>query len=100
MDESHHVCVASTDDGGAVALAARLAVVRALRHVVPDVDIEEINRFEPLHDEVGLTAGDFARLMAAVARESGIVVPDSDYPSVATMDELEHYLTARLGPTE
>jgi hypothetical protein len=36
-----------------------------------------------------------ADLTAAVTDLTGVVVPESDYPSVDTMDPLEHYLAAR-----
>ena len=73
-------------------------VVRALRSVFPYIDIEEINRFEPLADEIDLASDDFTRLMAAVAAEVGVVVPEEDYPLVATLDGLEQYLKLRVSP--
>ena len=71
-------------------------VVRALCSVSPYIDIEEINRFEPLADEIDLTSDDFAQLMAAVTAEIGVVVPEEDYPLVATLDGLEQYLKLRV----
>ena len=73
-------------------------VVRALRSVFPHIDIEEINRFEPLADEIDLASDDFTRLMAAVAAEIGVMVPVEDYPLVATLDGLEQYLKLRVSP--
>jgi acyl carrier protein len=71
-------------------------VVRALRSVFPYIDIEEINRFEPLADEIDSTSDDFTQLMAAITEEIGVVVPEEDYPLVTTLDGLEQYLNLRV----
>jgi acyl carrier protein len=85
---------ADDDDGGEYAMW--LVVVRALRRVFPYVDIEEINRFEPLQDELDLNSSDFVQLMAAVTEQTGLVVAEQDYPIVSTLDGLEHYLKSRV----
>ena len=68
------------------------AVMRAMRQVRPFADLEEFSRFEPIVEEADLDSLEFEQLMAAVADESGILVPESDYPWVLTLDELERYL--------
>jgi hypothetical protein len=83
------------DDDGDGEHAAWLVVVRALRSVAPDIDIEEINRYEPLQDEADLDASDWLHLMAAVTEQTGVVVPKQDYPLVDTFDGLERYLAAQ-----
>jgi len=37
--------------------------------------------------------------MTAVADESGIRVPENDYPLVGTLDGLERYLIERVSPS-
>ena len=50
-----------------------LVVVRAMRRLVPYLDIEDVvSRFEPLQDELGLTMADFVRLMSAVTEQTGV----------------------------
>ena len=73
-----------------------LVVVRALRDAFPYIDIEEINRFQPLEDEIDLTAEDFTQVMASVEEQTGLVVPEDDYPLLATLDGLEQYLKMRV----
>ena len=73
-----------------------LVVVTALRDAFPYIDIEEINRFEPLEDEIDLTAEDFTQVMASVEEQTGLVVPEEDYPLLATLDGLEQYLKMRV----
>ena len=84
------------DDDGADEYAAWLVVVKALRSVVPHIDIEDINRYEPLQDEADLDTSDWMQLMAAVTEQTGVVVPEQDYPLVDTFDGLEQYLAAQL----
>lgn len=62
---------------------------------MPYIDIEEINRFESLQDEADLDTSDWINLMAAVTEQTGLVVPEQDYPLVETFDGLEKYLAAR-----
>ena len=71
------------------------AVMRAMRQVRPFTDFEEISRFEPIVEEADLDGLEFEQLMAAVAEESGILVPEGDYPLVVTLDGLERYLHER-----
>ena len=67
-----------------------------MRRLFPDLDIEDVSRFEPLQDELELTMADFVRLMVAVTEQTGVVVPKREYPLVSTLDDLEHYLASRL----
>ena len=76
---------------------ARLVVVmRALRRVFPYIYIEEIDRFAPLADELDLRPSDFVRVMAAITEQTGLTVPERDYPLVTTLDGLEQYLKSRV----
>ena len=84
------------DHTGADEYATWLVVVKALRSVVPHIDIEDINRYEPLQDEADLDTSDWMDLMAAVTEETGVVVPEQDYPLVDTFDGLEQYLAAEM----
>jgi acyl carrier protein len=75
------------------------AVMRAMRQVRPDTDLEELSRFESIVEEAELEPFEFEQLIAAVADESGIRVPESDYPLVGTLDGLERYLIERVSPS-
>ena len=71
------------------------AVMRAMRQVRQFTDLEEISRFGPIVEEADLDGLEFGQLIAAVADESEILVPESDYPLVLTLDGLERYLHER-----
>ena len=71
------------------------ALVRSLHRVDPYLDVEEIDRSEPIQDETGWGFAEFRQLMDAVAAETGVVVAEEDYPLVASLSGLEQYLSRR-----
>jgi hypothetical protein len=82
----------ATDDD----YAAWRVVVRSLHRIDPYLDVEEIDRFEPIQDEAEWGVADFLHLMDAVTAESGVVVDEMDYPKVASLAGLEDYISSRM----
>jgi len=74
-------------------------VVRSLRRVDPYLDVEEIDRFEPIRDETDWGEAEFLHLMDAVTAETGIVVSQKDYPLVTSLAGLEDYISSRMTRT-
>ena len=72
--------------------AAWRTIVHALLHLDPFMDVEEIDRFEPLQDETDLDALRWRCFVTEVADESGIEIPESDEQEIRTLDGLERYL--------
>ncbi len=79
--------------------AAWRVVVRSLRRVDPYLDVEEIDRFEPIQDEAEWGVADFLHLMDAVTAETGVVVGEQDYPLVESLAGLEEYISNRMTST-
>ena len=79
--------------------AAWRAVVRSLRRVDPYLDVEEIDRFEPIQEETDWGVAEFLQLMDAVTAETGVVVGEEDYPLVASLAGLEEYISSRMTRT-
>ena len=48
------------------------------------------------HFVADLTAEDFTQVMASVEEQTGLVVPEDDYPLLATLAGLEQYLKMRV----
>ena len=71
-------------------------LVRSLHRVDPYLDVEEIDRSEPILDETGWGFAEFRQLMDAVAAETGVVVAEEDYPLVASLGGLEQYLSSQI----
>ena len=64
----------------------------ALADIAPDVDLAEIDSSQPLREEADIDSMDFLRLVSALAVRTGVEIPESDYPQVATLDGLVAYL--------
>ena len=73
---------------------ARVLLRRLLHGVAPEVDLDEIDPAEPLQEAAELDSMDFLNLVIALYDETGIDVPERDYPLVATIDGFVAYVTA------
>jgi hypothetical protein len=73
---------------------ARRVVARALRGVVADVDVGDIDRQLPLRDEAGLTAADLVAVVGRIADETGVVIPADVGCGHASLDDLARALVA------
>ncbi len=73
-------------------------VTNALRRVAPEADLSTVHPDAPLQDELDLDSMDFLNLMVAVHEQTGIEVPERDYPVVAHLQGLLDYLVARSRP--
>jgi acyl carrier protein len=67
-------------------------LVRLLHQVAPEVDLDTVDHAEPLQDVADLDSTDFLSLMSALYAETGIDVPERDYPSVASVDGFVAYV--------
>ncbi len=74
------------------ALAHASAVLGA---IAPEVDLAAIDPTERLRDEADIDSMDFQRLVAGIAARTGVEIPESAYPQVATLDGLLGWLEAR-----
>lgn len=69
-------------------------LARLLHRIAPEVDLDTVDRAEPLQDAADLDSMNFLCLIAALRAETGIDVPERDYPSVATVDGFVAYVDA------
>jgi acyl carrier protein len=67
-------------------------LVRLLAQIAPEIDLQEIPGDEPLQESAGLDSMDFLSLMSALYTETGLDVPERDYPAVATVDGFVAYV--------
>jgi acyl carrier protein len=67
-------------------------LVRLLHQVAPEVDLDTVDHADPLRDAADLDSMDFLSLMSALYVETGIDVPERDYPSVASVDGFVGYV--------
>ncbi len=64
-----------------------------LHGIAPEVDVAEVDHNVPFQDECDLDSMDFLNLITALQRETGIDIPERDYPRVATISGFVTYLT-------
>jgi acyl carrier protein len=78
---------------------ARALLARLVRGIAPEIDLDEVDPAAPLQETAELDSMDFLNLVNALYDETGIDVPEHDYPRIATVDGFVAYVAAAR-PTE
>ncbi|KRE65000.1 phosphopantetheine-binding protein [Arthrobacter sp. Soil736] len=73
---------------------ARMAVNAAIGKVAPDVDMADVGEDSRLRQDLELDSLDFLRLVETIDTDTGVNIPERDYPAVATVKGLIAYLAA------
>jgi acyl carrier protein len=71
---------------------ARALLARLLRTIAPEVDLAGADPHASLQDELDLDSMDFLHLVTALHNETGIDVPERDYPQLSTIDGFVDYV--------
>lgn len=71
---------------------ARDLLTRLLGRIAPEVDLDEVDPAAPLQDAVDLDSMDFLNLVTALHEETGIDVPERDYPELASVSGFVDYV--------
>lgn len=74
---------------------ARTIVLNALREVVPDHDLDAFGDDRPFREELGLDSRAFSRFVENLSSATGIVIEESDYDAVTSIDACVAFLTTR-----
>lgn len=72
---------------------ARDAFLTALGEVAPEVDPAEIDPQRDLGEQLEIDSIDFLNLVVALAGQTGIEVPERDYPQLRTVEGAVTYLS-------
>jgi acyl carrier protein len=67
-----------------------------LRRIAPEVDLADIDPSESLTEAAELDSMDFLNLVTALHEQTGIEVPERDYPAVSTVDGFVAYVTSHV----
>jgi acyl carrier protein len=70
----------------------RALLARLLHGVAPEIDLDEIDPAAPLQEAAELDSMDFLNLVTALYDETGLDVPERDYPLIATIDGFVAYV--------
>ena len=76
---------------------AHALLERLLHGIAPDVDLAEADEGVPLQEALDLDSMDFLNLVTALHKETGIDVPERDYPRLATIAGFVAYVAAATG---
>jgi acyl carrier protein len=74
---------------------ARALVVREIRRIVPDADVEGLAPGTDLRRALELDSLDFLGLVELVCQDTGLRIDDEDYPALTSLDAWVEFLTAR-----
>jgi acyl carrier protein len=72
---------------------ARTLLARLLSGIAPELDLDAIEPGASLTEEADLDSMDFLKLITALDDQTGIDIPERDYPLVQTIDGFVTYLT-------
>jgi acyl carrier protein len=72
-------------------------LTRLLSGIAPEVDLAALDPAATLTDEGDLDSMDFLNLVTALHQETGIEVPERDYPALQTVDAFVDYIAAHAG---
>ena len=72
----------------------RDVVIRALTEVAPEIDPAGIDPRTDLAEQLDIDSMDFLNVVVFVHRQTGIEIPERDYPKLSTLDDAVAYLAA------
>ncbi len=70
----------------------RDAVIRALIEVAPDIDPDAIDPDSDLYEQLDIDSMDFLNVVVAIHDQTGIEIPERDYPKLSTLNDAVAYL--------
>lgn len=72
-------------------------VLATLHRIAPDVEPDTVDRHRPLVDQLDLDSMDYQNLLAALATEHAMDIPEVDAMRLRTIDDLVAYIVAHAG---
>jgi acyl carrier protein len=69
-------------------------LIRALTEVAPDVDPAGIDAEADMADQLDIDSIDFLSVLVNVHKQTGIEIPERDYPKLSTLNDAVAYLLA------
>jgi acyl carrier protein len=72
----------------------RAAALRALHRVAPEADLATLNPKADLREELDIDSIGVLEFATGIQKETGIEVPERDYPRIVRLDDCVAYLAA------
>lgn len=73
---------------------AKEIVWRAIRRIAPEVEPDEIDPAAELRTQIDIDSMDFLNIVQAIYDQSGVDIPERDYPRLGTVNALADYVSA------
>ena len=73
---------------------ATAAIGTALATIAPECSLADVDPRAQFRTELDLDSLDFLSLVESLQNATGVDIPESDYPRVATLEQLVDYLIA------
>lgn len=70
-------------------------ITSQLLEIAPELEGEVLDETEDMRDAFDLDSMDFLNLVAAVSKQTGLAVPEVDYPKVLTINDMLNYLASQ-----
>ena len=72
----------------------RTVVIGALTDVAPEIDPSAIDADTALAEQLDIDSMDFLNVIVAINEQTGIEIPERDYPRLSTLKDAVAYLAA------
>ena len=70
----------------------RTLVISVLTEVAPDIDATAIDPDTDLTEQLDIDSMDFLNIVVAINEQTGIEIPERDYPKLSTLNDAVDYL--------
>lgn len=74
----------------------RAAVLKALHRVAPEADLATLDPKADLREELDIDSIGILEFATGIQRETGIAVPERDYPHIVRLNDCLEYLATVL----
>ena len=72
----------------------RTVVIGALTEVAPEIDPAAIDADTSLAEQLDIDSMDFLNVIVVINEQTGIEIPERDYPRLSTLNDAVAYLAA------
>jgi len=73
---------------------ARQLIRSVLHQVAPEADIDDVGEGETLQEALDLDSIDFLNFVVGLHEETGLEIPEHDYPQLSSVEGCVAYLTS------
>jgi acyl carrier protein len=76
---------------------AKRIILKVLGDIAPEVELDTIEPATSFRDQFDIDSVDFLNFVIALHEETGIELPEADYPKLSSLDGAAAYLVAHAG---